>query len=64
MNLALVFLGLFALASAHVYFREDFSDADWESRWVLSTKRPAHERGQVGLSAGKYFTDETKERGL
>ncbi len=27
MNLAVVLLGLLALTSAHVYFREDFSDA-------------------------------------
>jgi calreticulin len=51
-------------ASATVFFQDDFSDANWESRWVYSTKRPAGERGEVGLSAGKYFEDEVKERGL
>jgi calreticulin len=64
MKLALVLLGLLALTSATVYFREDFSDPNWESRWVQSEKRPEHERGQLSVSAGKYFTDETKERGL
>lgn len=64
MNLAVVLLGLLALTSAHVYFREDFSDANWESRWVYSEHRPASERGEVGLSAGKYYTDEVAERGL
>lgn len=64
MQLAVVFFGLLAYVSATVYFRDDFSDSNWESRWVVSTKRPEHERGTVGLSAGKYFTDETAERGL
>lgn len=64
MKLALVFIGLLAVASATVYFREDFSDPNWESRWIVSQKRPAAEVGKVGLSAGKYFTDEAKERGL
>jgi len=62
--IALVLFGLLALSSATVFFREDFSDPNWESRWVQSEKRPEHERGKMGLSAGQYFTDETKERGL
>jgi calreticulin len=64
MKLALVLFGLLALTSATVWFREDFSDPKWESRWVQSEKRPEHERGALALSAGQYFTDETKERGL
>jgi hypothetical protein len=64
MKLALVLFGLLALTSATVWYREDFSDPNWESRWVQSEKRPEHERGKMGLSAGQYFTDETKERGL
>jgi len=63
--MSLLFLfGLLALASSKVFFREDFSEKNWESRWVQSEKRPAHERGKVGLSAGKYFTDEASESGL
>jgi len=64
MQLALVLFGLLALTSATVWFREDFSDSNWESRWVQSEKRPEHERGKLALSAGQHFTDETKERGL
>jgi calreticulin len=64
MQLALVLFGLLVLSSATVFFREDFSESNWESRWVQSEKRPEHERGRIGLSAGKYFTDEAKERGL
>jgi calreticulin len=57
-------LCLLGAASATVYFSDDFSDADWQSRYVISEHRPASERGQITLSAGKYFTDEVKERGL
>jgi calreticulin len=63
MQLFLFSLTLLAV-SATVYFKDDFSDPNWEQRWVVSTKRPAAERGEVGLSAGKYFVDEVKERGL
>jgi calreticulin len=64
MKFALVLFGLLAYATATVFFREDFSDSNWEKRWVVSEKRPASERGRMALSAGKYFTDEVKERGL
>jgi len=64
MKLAIVLVALLAFASAKVYFDEDFSEAGWESRWVISEHRPAGERGKVGLSAGKYFTDEEEEKGL
>jgi calreticulin len=64
MKLLLVLFGLLAISSATVFYREDFSDANWQSRWVQSEKRPEHERGKLTLSAGQYFTDETKERGL
>jgi calreticulin len=56
---------LLAAVSAHVYFREDFSDSNWEKRWVVSDwKKDSGEAGAWDLSAGKYFTDESKERGL
>jgi len=55
---------LVAYATATVFFRDDFSDSNWEKRWVISEKKPASERGLITLSAGKHFTDEVKERGL
>jgi len=64
LNIAL-FFALLAICASHVYFRDDFSNANWESRWVVSDwKRDKGEAGDWGLSAGKYFTDESKERGL
>jgi calreticulin len=64
MQLLLSVLALVVLSSATVYFQEDFSDSNWESRWVVSTKRPAVERGQIDVNAGKYVTNEQEERGL
>jgi calreticulin len=64
LNLA-IFFGLVAFCASHVYFQDDFSNADWQSRWVVSDwKRDSGEAGDWGLSAGKYHTDESKERGL
>jgi len=61
----LVFIGLVAICSSHVYFQDDFSNADWESRWVVSDwKTDTSEAGTWTLSAGKFFTDESKEHGL
>jgi len=62
--LAIALFALLAVVSAKIYFQEDFSKAGWESRWVVSKHRPSSERGQVGLSAGKYFTNEDEEKGL
>jgi len=64
LNLA-IFFALVAFCTSHVYFQEDFSDPNWESRWVVSDwKRDKGEAGDWALSAGKYFTEESKERGL
>jgi calreticulin len=61
----ILFFALVALTTSHVYFKDDFSDPNWESRWVVSDwKKDKGEAGEWGLSAGKYFTDESKERGL
>jgi calreticulin len=56
-------LALVVFASSSVYFQEDFSDPNWESRWVISTNRPAAERGQFALDAGNWATDES-DKGL
>jgi calreticulin len=64
LNLA-IFFALVAFCTSHVYFQDDFSDPNWESRWVVSDwKRDKGEAGDWALSSGKYFEDETRERGL
>merc|ERR1711998_471919 len=50
-----------ALASAEVFFEEDFS-GDWESRWVNSKAKEG--LGAMKVSAGKYYGDEEAGKGL
>jgi len=52
------------LASAKVHFKEEF-DAGWKDRWVVSDwKESEGTRGEWGWTAGKYFNDETADKGL
>jgi len=57
---ALIAYGL-ALASATVYFKEEFS-GDWEDRWIVSKHDSGY--GKVVASAGKFFGDEERDTGL
>lgn len=55
---------LVALATATVYFKDDFSDPAWEKRWVVSTSKPESDRGTWDLSAGNFFQDADSDKGL
>jgi len=50
-----------ALASAEVFFEEDFS-GDWESRWVQSQAKD--DLGMMKVSSGKYYGDEEAGKGM
>merc|ERR1712093_532663 len=52
---------LVALATAEVYFEEDFS-GDWESRWVQSKAKEG--LGAFKVSAGKFYGDAEAGKGL
>jgi calreticulin len=54
---------LLGVASATIYFQEDFSDDGWRSRWVDSTKKGASQ-GKFEWSAGSYYADASKGKGL
>jgi len=54
---------LVSLISATTFFSDDFSGKDL-SKWVESKTRSEEERGKIGLSAGKWATDEATETGL
>jgi len=54
---------LVTLISATTYYSEDFSGKDL-NKWKQSTVRSEEERGKIGLSAGKWVTDEKSETGL
>uniref|UniRef100_A0A8C0Y0C7 Calreticulin n=1 Tax=Cyprinus carpio carpio TaxID=630221 RepID=A0A8C0Y0C7_CYPCA len=64
--LSLLFMAVsFALITAEssVYFREQFEDGDtWRSRWVESKHKSDY--GKFVLSAGKFYGDAEKDKGL
>uniref|UniRef100_A0A672K428 Calreticulin n=1 Tax=Sinocyclocheilus grahami TaxID=75366 RepID=A0A672K428_SINGR len=50
-------------AESSVYFREQFEDGDtWRSRWVESKHKSDY--GKFVLSAGKFYGDAKKDKGL
>jgi len=52
-------LGWALAASATTYFKEDFSEPGWETRWVKSqSKEKEGTQGNWQLSAGKWYDDE------
>merc|ERR1719387_333100 len=51
-----------AAASAEVFFEEDFS-GDWEKKWVQG-KMPGKEMGKWEVTPGKWFVDESVNKGL
>jgi calreticulin len=61
--LAIFSLAVFASAAAEVVFKEEFSDSDWQSRWVESTFKGA-EAGHFDITAGKFYGDAEKDKGL
>uniref|UniRef100_H2MRV1 Calreticulin n=1 Tax=Oryzias latipes TaxID=8090 RepID=H2MRV1_ORYLA len=51
------------LAESSVYFREQFEDGDaWKSRWIESKHKSDY--GQLVLTAGKFYGDGEKDKGL
>jgi len=49
---------LLSAAAAKTYFKEDFNDKAWESRWVKSKNwKPASEMGEWKWTAGKWYGD-------
>jgi len=58
---AVLAVSCIALATAEVYFEEDFS-GDWESRWVHSESKDDY--GLMKVTAGKYYGDEEAGKGL
>merc|ERR1712226_164866 len=55
-------LAAVALAEPATHFREEFADG-WESRWVASTHKGS-EAGDFKWSAGKFYGDAEKDKGI
>eukprot|EP00744_Colponema_vietnamica_P000700 GILI01001233.1.p1 GENE.GILI01001233.1~~GILI01001233.1.p1 ORF type:complete len:408 (-),score=171.80 GILI01001233.1:83-1279(-) len=61
---ACLILALLGCASATVFFKEEFGSG-WEKRWVLSQwKKSEGTQGKFGVSAGKFYGDAEKDKGL
>jgi len=59
-----ILLGLIALSTATVYFKETF-DGDWEKRWVPSTfKESEGTQGKWEVAHGKFYGDAEADKGL
>jgi len=57
---------LVTLASAKIFFQDKFTDGEeWKKRWIMSTAKTSEKpRGKVELSAGKFYNDAEKDKGL
>jgi calreticulin len=56
-------IALLGLASATVYFSEEF-DQGWETRWVQSKWKSDGSQGKFVRSAGKWHADPEKDAGI
>ncbi|TRY75437.1 hypothetical protein TCAL_09500 [Tigriopus californicus] len=54
---------LLSLASAEIFFEERFDKANWEDNWVQSTHK-GDEAGKFVLTAGKFYGDAEKDKGI
>uniref|UniRef100_A0AAV1U1D0 Calreticulin n=1 Tax=Peronospora matthiolae TaxID=2874970 RepID=A0AAV1U1D0_9STRA len=53
-----------SVAQAETIFRETFDDADWASRWVASTWKPADEVGKFEHVVGMYYPDAGDDKAI
>jgi len=56
-----LFVSLIAVASATVFFKEEFGEG-WESRWTQSESKSDY--GKFAASAGKFYGDKARDTGL
>jgi len=63
LKVVVLFLSLVSVfAEPTTYFKEDFSEGNWEDRWVQSKTK--NDFGKWALSAGKFYNDAEKDVGL
>lgn len=58
-----ILLVLLTIVHAEIYFQEDFANSDWSKRWVQS-KHPNKEFGEFKWTAGKFYGDAEKDKGI
>ena len=52
-----------AVVQAEIYFQEDFDSPKWSERWIQS-EFPGKEYGTFEWTAGKFYGDDLKDKGL
>jgi len=61
----LLFISIIAISQATIYFDDDFSKSNWESRWIVSDwKKSDGTAGTWDLTHGKFYGDAKKDKGL
>jgi len=61
-TLILISLAACTLVDSTVYFKETFEDKSWEDRWIQSQHKTDY--GKFKWSAGKFYADEVKDKGI
>ncbi|XP_065833979.1 calreticulin-like isoform X2 [Oscarella lobularis] len=61
--ICLVPLVALALAEPTIWFKETFEDEGWKDRWV-SSKKKGSEAGEFKWTAGKFYGDAEKDKGI
>lgn len=57
-QIAATFAATVAIVSGKVYFKEDFNDKDWESRWTVPSEwKSESDLGKWGHTAGEWYGD-------
>lgn len=54
-------LAIVSVVQCTIHFEEKFDDL---TKWVQSTSRKTEERGEMKLTAGKFYGDEKKDQGM
>mgnify|MGYP003572213416 CR=1 FL=1 len=63
MKLIALLLATVICASAEVFFKEQFDDGEaWKDRWIQSKHKSDY--GELVLTAGKFYGDSEKDKGL
>eukprot|EP00753_Platysulcus_tardus_P008322 PLAT15897.1.p1 GENE.PLAT15897.1~~PLAT15897.1.p1 ORF type:complete len:411 (+),score=222.48 PLAT15897.1:40-1272(+) len=60
----LLLAALVGVATAKIYFKEDFNDDGWSDRWVESQWKPRAEIGNWVHTAGKWSDDFSDDKGI
>lgn len=63
MKTLLLVASLIGITFCEVYFKEEFGDSSWESRWVKS-KHDTSKFGEWKYTAGKFYGDAEKDKGI